>query len=63
MPGIPKILGPFPQTIVVDESLGGHQVNAPFPQLGVTDLLHHEIASEAAGCLDGDRPHRCPQSP
>jgi hypothetical protein len=26
-------------------------------QLGVADLLHHEIASEPAGRLDDDRPH------
>jgi hypothetical protein len=33
------------------------QVDAAFAQLGVTDLLHHEIAGEAARRLHDDRPH------
>src|SRR5215831_10655766 len=44
---------------VVDEGAGTvccDQVDASFAQLGVTNLLHHEIASEPACCLDDDRP-------
>ena len=45
---------------VVDEGAGAvcrDKVDATFAQLGVTDFLHHEIASEATGRLDDDRPH------
>jgi hypothetical protein len=37
--------------------VGRDKVDASFAQLLVTGLLHHEIASEAAGCLDDDRSH------
>jgi hypothetical protein len=37
--------------------VGSDKVDASFAQLGVADLLHHEIASETARRLDNDRPH------
>jgi hypothetical protein len=40
---------PVPRTICCN------QVDAPFAQLGVTNFLHHQIASEAAGRLHDDR--------
>src|SRR6266403_944595 len=33
------------------------KVDAPLAKLGVTDFLHHQVASEPAGRLDDDRPH------
>src|SRR5262249_28315582 len=44
---------------VVDEGAGivcRDKIDASFTQLGVTDFLHHQIASEAARRLDDDRP-------
>jgi hypothetical protein len=37
--------------------VGRDQVDTALPQLGVADLLDHQVAREPAGGLDQDRPH------